>query len=886
MRRLRAAVRRLVGTFARSRREREMAEEFDAHLQLHVDDNIRAGMTPVEARRQALLKFGGLEAIKEQHRDRGGYPVVSHLLQDLRFAARLLRKAPGFSVTAIVTIALAVGVNAAIFTVLSAAALQPLPVPAGDRLATVSISFEGQGRRQVSGSRSMLSYQEYEAVRNEARGFDGVLAFAGATKIATLGGPEPRPVLATLATCNYFDVLGVRPALGRTWNARDCAPGAPATAVLSHRLWQKAFSGDPSVVGRTVSLNRAPFAVVGVAQAEFTGTQVVAEDVFVPVTFQMTIDRERNLLANANVSWLIVMGRLKPDASLASVRGDLAVIAARLTAAQSTKRTVRLAAGRSTLSSLPEVRTLVVTVGSVILAAVALVLLMACANIANLLLARASARRREIAVRMALGAGRRRLVQQLLTESLLLAAIGGLAGFIAASWTSRTVIRYLLANLPAGTWPMVFDPRPDWRVGLYAVALTTVTGLAFGLMPALRSTRRDLGVDFRDVTATDRRDSRKLQSTLVSLQVAVCLILLLSAGLLARGLYRAQTLDPGINMANVTVVGFDLPNAGYQAPAAAVFQRQAIERLAALPGVRAVAQSGAMPLSDAHSEMQFGFPGTDRVMHFEFSPVTPSYFDVLNIPIVRGRTFTPAEIESEAAVIVTESTARRLWPGLDPLSQALTLEKTTLPVVGVVRDAQVSRLGRPDEPYLFLPAGPASQLRVQLLVAGAGSAPAAGPIRAAIASLDPQLAVEITHLEHNLERWRAPSKLVTALSATLAILALVLACTGVFGTVAYAVSRRVREIGIRVALGAAHDDVLRLIVRQGMRPVVIGMVFGLAGAAGVSTVLGSMLFGMSPYDPVSFVLASGSLFTIALVACYVPARRALRVEPATALRTE
>ena len=372
----------------------------------------------------------------------------------------------------------------------------------------------------------------------------------------------------------------------------------------------------------------------------------------------------------------------------------------------------------------------------------------------------------------------------------------------------------------------------------------------------------------------------------MTLQVAVCLVLLLSAGLLTRGLYRAQTIDPGISMANVTIVGYDLPNAGYTATGAATFQRQAIERVAALPGVTAVAASGAMPLSDSHSEMLFGFPGTDRSRHFEFSPVTPSYFELLHIPIVRGRNFTPAEVESEAALIVTESTARKLWPGVDPLGQALTLDKTTLPVVGVVRDAQVSRLGRTDEPYLFLPAGPASQLRVRLLVAGAGSAPAAGPIRAAIAGLDPQLAVEITRLENNLELWRAPSKLVAALSGTLAILALVLACTGVFGTVAYAVSRRVREIGIRVALGAAHQDVLRLIVRQGMRPVVIGMAIGLAGAVAVSTLLATMLFGLSPYDPASFLLAPTALFLIALAACYVPARRALRVEPTTALRTE
>jgi len=885
MRFIRASLLRLLGTFAGSRRERELADELESHLQLHIDDNLRAGLSPAEARRQALLKFGAMEAIKEQHRDRGGFPVLRHIVQDLRFALRLLRKAPGFSVTAIVTIALAVGVNAAIFSILNAAALQSLPLPQGDRLATLAISFDGEGRRGVHGSPSMLSYLEYEAVRDQSRAFEGTLAFSP-FNAATLGGSEPRSVLATLASCNYFDVLRIRAEVGRGLNSGDCAAGAPAVIVMSDRLWRSAFGGDPGVVGRTVMLNRAPFVVVGVAEAGFTGTQLVPEDAYVPVTLQKLIARDADWFSNANMSWLVVMGRMKPGVSLASVQTELSVIAARLTAAQGPGRTVHLAAGRSTLSTMPEIRTLVLAIGSVILAAVALVLLMACANIANLLLARASARRREIAVRMALGAGRRRLVQQLLTESLLLAAIGGAAGFLAASWTSRTVVRFLLGHLPPGAWPMVFDPRPDWRVALYAVALTTVTGLAFGLVPALQSTRRDLGLDFRDVTATDRRGSRKLQNTLVTVQVAVCLILLLSAGLLSRGLYRAQTLDPGISMKDVTVVTYDLPNAGYTGPAAAALQRQVFDRLRGLPGVRAVAQTSAMPLSDQHSETAFAFPGSDRKRHLEFSSVTPSYFDVLQIPIVRGRNFTPAEVESEAALIVTESTARRLWPGLEPLGQVLALDKIDRPVVGVVRDAQVSHLGRTDEPFVFLPAGPDSQSRVQFLVAGVGAAPPAAPIRAIVAGLDPQLAVAITRLEDNLEQWRAPSKLVAGLSATLAILALVLACTGVFGTVAYTVSRRVREIGIRVALGAAHVDVLRLIVRQGMRPVVIGMAIGLPGAAAVSTVLANMLFGLSPHDPFSFVTVPAVLFAIALLACYVPARKALRVEPTTALRTE
>jgi predicted permease len=882
---IRASLRRLAGIFTSSHREREMAEEIESHLQMHIDDNIRAGLPPAEARRQALLKFGAMEAVKEEYRDRGGFPVLVRIGQDLRFAVRLLRKAPGFSATAIVTIALAVGVNAAIFAVLNAAALQSLRVPDGDRLATLAISFQGEGRRNVHGTASMLSYPEYLAVREQSRAFQGLLAFA-AFNPSTLGGIEPREVLTTLASCNYFDVLEIRPALGRTFTDADCAANAAPTVVLSDRLWRSAFSADPAVVGHSVTLNRAPFLVIGVAPPGFTGTQLVPEDVFVPVVQQKTIDREREMLSSANTSWLIVMGRLKPSASMASARSDLAVIAGRLTAAANSGRTYRLDAGRSTLSTLPEIRTLVLAIGSIVLAAVALVLLIACANIANLLLARATTRRREIAVRMALGAGRGRLIQQLLTESLLLAAIGGFAGFMAASWTSRAIVRFLLSHLPPGAWPMVFDPTPDARVVAYAMALTTLTGLAFGLVPALQATRRDLGEDFRDARATDRGSSRRLQNTLVTVQVAVCVILLLSAGLLARGLHRAQTLDPGIAMAEATVVSYDLPNAGYKPEAAAAFQRQVIDRLAALPGVRAVAESSQLPLSDQHAETRFGFPGTEVGRYLEFSSVTPAYFDVLRIPIVRGRNFTAEEVESERALIVTESTARRLWPGLDPLAQALTLDKVDRPVVGIVRDAQVSRLGRTDTPYVFLPAGSTSQSRLKLLVAGNGTAIGSRAIQAVIADVDPQLAVAVTRLEDNLEQWRAPSRLVTALSAALAGLALVLACTGVFGTVAYTVSRRVREIGIRVALGAAHEDVLRLIVRQGMRPVVIGIVIGLAGAAAASTILANMLFGLNPHDPISFVLVPIVFLGIALAACYLPARRALCVQPTIALRSE
>jgi predicted permease len=464
--------------------------------------------------------------------------------------------------------------------------------------------------------------------------------------------------------------------------------------------------------------------------------------------------------------------------------------------------------------------------------------------------------------------------------------IGGVIGVLAASWSSRAVMAYLLAHMPAGTEALVFDPKPDARVLLYALALTALTGLAFGLVPALQSTRRDLASDFRDATATDRRSSRRWQSVLVTVQVAVCLVLLLSAGLLSRGLYRAQTIDPGVAMDDVTVLTFDLPAAGYESASAAAFQRRILDRLGAMPGVRGVAQAQPLPLSGQHHETTFSLPGTDRSMNIEFSLVTPEYFDLLGIGLVRGRNFTPAEVAAESAAIVTESTARHLWQDADPLTKALTLDAVQRPIVGVVRDTQLSQLGVTSSDYVFLPAGPSAQLRMRVMVAGGAGAVSSRQLRAAVASLDPYLAVKVTRLADNLQAWRAPSQLVSALAAVLAALALLLACTGVFGTVAYTVSRRVREIGIRVALGAARHDVLRLIVRQAMRPVLIGIAIGLAGAAAVSTVLVSMLFGLSPHDPLSFTLVPSVLFAIALGACYVPARRALRVDPTIALRTE
>jgi predicted permease len=893
MRPLRAWLIRLSASFTATRREREMSEEFAALLQMHIDDNVRAGMTPAEARRRALLTFGGVESVKEACRDRATLPLLAHLAQDLRYSVRSLRKAPAFAATTVVTVVLAVGINTAIFTVINAAALQPLHTPDAGDLAVVSLQLQGGTEgRAVYGAPSMLSWPQFTAVRDQVRSFAGATGFSPFNP-ATLGIAEPRQVLATIASCEYFDVLHVPAALGRTFVRSDCDRGAPAVAVLTDATWRSAWGGDPAIVGRGITINRTPFTVIGIAPPWFTGTQVVGEDLFVPVSAQEAVVRGHNLVDNGNMSWLMVIGRLRDEASMAALRRDLDVVAGRLSAEDRSGRVVHLIGGRATLSGLPEGRQIVLGFGAAIMIGVTLVLLVACANLANLLLARSTARWREFAVRMALGASRARVVRQLMTESLLLAAIGGGVALLMALWGTRVIVRYMLDHLPHGVWPMIFDPRPDGRVLAYVAALTTLTGLAFGLVPALRSTR-DAGHDLRAAAATDTRGTRRLQQIFVATQVAVCLVLLISAGLLTRGLYRAQTIDPGLRMADVAVVSYDLRAAGYSPAADAAFERRVLDRLDAMPGVRAVAAATAVPLSDQHQETRFGVDGTGASRFLEFAQVSASYFDLLGIPIVRGRSFLPSEEASARAAIVTESTARRLWPGVDPLTQALTLDGEPRPVVGVVRDSQLSRLGQSGSAYVFLPLGaPAQETSsssagitsrdVYVLAAGSATPRA---LADAVRGIDAGLAVDVTRLADNLEQWRAPSVVISSLSAALGMLALVLSCTGVFGTVAYTTTRRTREIGIRVALGAAGRDVHRLIVGQGMRPVFAGMAAGLAAAAAAARVLTNMLFGLNPYDPWTFVLVPAALAGMGLLACHLPARRALRVLPTVALRVE
>ena len=871
------------------------AKRLDDEIQFHIDqqiaENLAAGMSPEEARYAARRAFGNLTVLKQETRDTWGWSPLEQIVQDLRYGARTLAKNPGFTTVAVLALALGIGVNTGIFSVLNGVALKLLPVPRADEIVSVDQIFHGRVRRIVEGEPGLFSYSEYRNYRANNHVFSGLLAYAPFLQ-ATLAGESPLQLAGAETSCNFFDVLGERPALGRSFVEEDCrAPGASPVVVLGDELWRSRFGADPLIVGKSVSLNRAKFVVIGVAAPGFGGLDPWPSEFWAPVTMQKALEPDRDLLSEDNAGWLALLGRMRPGVTLDEVRADLGVIAARIDE-QYPGRTTALTIHRATFLGRPVERTVVLGIGAVVLAAVGLVLLIACANVANLLLARASTRQKEIAIRLSIGGSRWRIVRQLLTESLLLAFLGGTVGSLVAFWSVEGMARFVLAHLPHGAPQLAWNVSPDLRVWGYSLGLTACTGIVFGLAPALHATRQNLtaalkgdGGGFGGQAAS----GRTLRNTLVAVQVAVSMVLLIGAGLLMRGLYLAQTVDPGFEMKGITQAQFDLPSQGYSTEKAQAFEREWIAKIEALPGVDRVEQALVTPLSHQFLLTGMTLVGETESRQFEWNAVSSGFFETLGMPMVRGRTFTAAEAHSDAPVLViTESTARRLWPGQDAIGKTLDDgKKTEYQVVGVVKDAQVSHLGESDGLFFYRPAGPAEQDRLQLLVhSGSGNEATANGIRGAAQALDGNLVVEVTELADNLEVWRAPSRIVAALSGVLGTLGLLLAAIGVHGVVSYGVSQRIREIGIRMTLGADGRDVMSLALRQALGPVLVGALAGVIGCAAVSQLLSGALYGLGAHDPVAFIGVPLFLLGVAFLASFLPARRASRVDPMTALRYE
>ena len=820
--------------------------------------------------------------------EKGHSEMLSSLSHDVRHVLRTLRRSPGFAAAAIAPIALGIGINTGVFSVLNNVMYRPLPAPEPNELLNIYQDFRGVQKRSVHGARSMFSVPEYQAYRDGSKTLSGVTAYTKPWTV-TLGGRFPQEIAGVLVTCNYFDVLRLRPAIGNGFTSANCDDAnAPLSVVLSHALWTRAFGADPNIVHETITLNGLDVAVVGIAPKGFDGTELARASFFAPLSLQPAIYPERNYVNDPQVSWLTLLARRHADSSIAQVRAELTVVANQIDRQQPGRSTTLLIAPATSLS-LPIARRDFTSIAVVVLAAFGLILLIACANVANVLLARGEARSREMAVRLAMGAQRARLVRPLLTESAVIALIGGVAGSLLAWWTFQALLPSMLATVPRISQPRL-DAHPNLTALWFGLAITAATATLCGIVPALRASKQQLHSVMKRDDAQGRGRSRGwLRGALISIQVAVCMVLLISSSLLLRALQATYSFEPGFEYQKVAVVSVDLRGPHYSDASADAFRKQATERLAALPGVRAVAQVSKVPLSPGRSQATFRLPAQEQAHEFDINAVSPEYFTVLGLPIVRGRAFTHAELDRGAsAAIVTEATAKRFWPGQDPVGQTIVAASspdTVLEIVGIVRDAHVSSVANTESTYLYLPAGPSVQRRLVLLVRSETDfEPLAKSIRSTIEMLDAGLVAQVQPLAANLGFWRTVSRSIATLAGSLTGLALVLASIGVYGVVSYIVIRRRREVGVRMALGASPYAVQALVLRETLRPVGVGVLIGVLAAGASSQLLERGLFGISPLDPIAFVVSAIFMLAVATMATVMPTRKALKGDPLTALR--
>jgi predicted permease len=815
--------------------------------------------------------------------------LIADLCSDIRYTLRTFRQQPGFALAAVAPIALGIGINTGLFTMVGNVALRQLPTPASADLIAVYQDFQGVKGRRVHGARTLFSLPEYRAYRDGARALSGVMAFSKPWRV-TLTADVSEEIQGAIVSCNYFEVLQVPLALGGGFAPAACESiGAPPTVVLTHGLWTRVFRADRDIVHKNIVLNGQLVAVGGVAPQGFQGVDITTVAFFGPPSLQPLIHSGEPFMADPQTSWLTVIGRRRPDVGMDQARAELGAIARQIDQHQP-GRTTTVNVVPATLLSLPVARRDVFGMAWLVAAAFGLLLLIACANVANLLLARAVSRRKEIAVRLALGAKRGRLVRQLLTESGLIALAGGAAGSVLAWWGFQALASSLLPALGGSAAVLRVDGRPNGTALWFALALTAVTTVVFGLLPALQASGQDVhGVMKQDDMGSGGGRLGWLRSFLIGVQAAVCALLLILTGLLLRTLYAAHTVDPGFDARRVTVVSYDLRGPRFDDESVAAYQRRVVERLSAVPGIEALAQATKMPMSAGRVQMSFRRGPDDQEHDVDANTVSPEFFAVTGIPIVRGRTFMRSELEAPQRVaIVTESTARRYWPGQDPIGRSILMSgNAPLEIVGVAADAHVSPVAAVMSSYLYLPAGPADQRRLGVLVRSqVEPASLQKTLRTVTQELDPGILVRVAPLEANLDVWRRGSRAVAGLSAVLSLLALLLGSAGVYGVVSYVVSRRRREVAIRLALGAQAFELRRLILAQTLRPVIVGLGAGIAAAALGSRALDRVLFGVGRLDPVAFAASSLVLLAVASLAAMVPLRRAASIDPMPVLRRD
>src|SRR5215469_15709202 len=870
---------RVKGLFGKSRREQEMAAEFESHLQMHIDDNIRAGMTPEQARREALVRFGGMEAARESVREISRLMWIETTWQDLRYALRGLRLNPGFATTAILSIALGIGASAAIYTVGDNLLLRPLPYPGAPELAMV---WETNPR--LSATHNVVSpgnYFDWKAQNNVFENIGGFFDY----QVLLGDGKRSQEMDAQVVSSEVLPLLRVQPVRGRVFTQEEDAKDAHV-AVISYRLWQNWFGGNDDVIGRQIQVNLRPITVIGVLPADFY-FHTRSIDVWLTLGLNPGPD-----LRKTQGRWLLSIARLKPGVSFKRAQSEMTGIARRLEIAYPDFDTgwgINVEPLRDSL--VGQVRPSLLA----LLSAVTLLLGVACANVANLLLARYTSRRREMSVRGALGAARFRLLRQLLTESLVLGLVGGALGIVLA-WLAVSGLVALAPRELTRSVQVTFDTR----ILVLAIALSALTSVVFGLAPALIASRANIIRALHEESHQGTGGGHRLRAWLVAGEVACSVVLLAGAGLLFRTLVGLQAVDPGLNPKNVLTFHVTLPSVKYKEPQQRLdFFTRATEQMSQLPGVRSASAVSYLPFNGlaAGTDVAIGGhaptkPGEKLVASIR--TVQPGYFRTIGIPLKRGRDFTAADnvIASSYRYIVNEAFAQKYLSGEEPLAKQISVDmddKNPLgEIIGVVGDVKEGALDQEPEPTVYYVHSHLVYSQM-VFVSRTEQDPLslADSARRAIEGLDHELPIsDVRPMTEIVRQTYSRQEFSAVLLAGFSLAGLVLAAIGIYGVLAYSVTQRRREIGVRVALGAEPGTIIRMVVTSGAGMVIVGSLAGLAGALAVSGLMKSLLYGIGPRDPLTFIAAPAALVVVALCAAYVPARRAAGVSPMEALRTE
>lgn len=888
IRSLRAWCLRALSVFSNERNEREMKQELESHLQMQVEDNIRAGMSPEVARRQAVLKLGGMESAREEVRSRRGIPLLENAARDLKYGLRMLAKSPSFTAVALISLALGIGANSAIFSVVNTLFLRPLPIEEPARFVRISNRAENQ-------MFPTFSYPNYKDLRDRNRVFSGLLAYRFAPINLSHDGVNEK-LWAYLISGNYFRVLGLNPAAGRLITEDDDRlAGAHPVTVLSYDCWQRRFGAREDVLGKTVIVNGKGYKIIGVAPRGFFGTETIAApEMWFPLMMQKEIEVGDSWLEQRGSDYLFLQGRLRAGVSSAKAETGLNVIAADLAREfPEENEGMRVSVQPTGILAPRGMRGAIVSFAAVLMAVVGIVLLLACINLANLLLARAIDRRKEISVRLALGAGRARIVAQLLAECLLLSLTSGAMGCLLAYW----IVRMASAWKPPFDFPLLLDLHLDSRVLIFTTLISIVTGILFGLLPALQATRMDVMPALKDEVIIAGIKRGRAKNALIVAQLAMALLLLAGAGLMVRALQKAQHVQLGFDPQNAVAVSFDLRLQGYDESRGRQFLRELLDRIRSLPGVRFAGSTDLAPVDLHFPKTAVYIEGTlpqrnAKAPRAMTNRGTPGYLPAMGTRLIQGRDFTDNDDERGAKVaIVNQTFAKRFWPGMDPIGKRFSRrapEEPKMEVVGVMEDGKYAGLNEEPQPYFLTPILQNYSGNTMMIARSEmNSDRTIASIRAELQRMDPNLPITSAKaLTGRMALPLLPARLLAGIFGAFGLVALALVAIGIYGVMSYAVSARAREFGVRVAMGAPSRHVFALAIAQGLKLALVGLAIGVPCALALSNGIRRMLYGVSAADPLTFVSVSALLLLAALLSCYFPARRAARINPMIALRNE